>query len=317
MAPRAESDGGDIYAPEGSRVTVRVTPKTTTAPVATAAIVLRDGKEVPLAAEGAAVRGRAGDRRRHRVSRAPARHRWPRKRRGPRVLRPPSRRPPARRAHHPSGRRQARHAARRGDHRGARRRRPRARSARAGRRRARQQREGRAAWQRRRAVDHRPAHRVSGGPRRQAGRLRQLLRAGARRRPRQAAHRVAQRHLLPRGDAVCGRVRHGAEPGHGRRRRPAGRRPGPPAEGHHRRHVEAAAPGGRRQRGRLGRRRQDARPGASGAAPACRDCGPAGADAGRAGAGGLAPSLAVPTTSSRRCWRRRGRWRAPSSRSTR
>lgn len=53
MAPRTESDGGDIYAPEGSRVTLRVTPKTTTAPVATAAIVLRDGREVPLVADGA------------------------------------------------------------------------------------------------------------------------------------------------------------------------------------------------------------------------------------------------------------------------
>ncbi len=53
MAPRTESDGGDIYAPEGSRVTMRVTPKTTTAPVATAAIVLRDGREVPLVADGA------------------------------------------------------------------------------------------------------------------------------------------------------------------------------------------------------------------------------------------------------------------------
>ncbi|MBK5297316.1 MAG: hypothetical protein JJE40_09165 [Vicinamibacteria bacterium] len=53
IAPRTESDGGDIYAPEGSRVTLRVTPKTTTAPVATAAIVLRDGREVPLVADGA------------------------------------------------------------------------------------------------------------------------------------------------------------------------------------------------------------------------------------------------------------------------
>ena len=53
MAPRTESDGGDIYAPEGSRVTLRVTPKTTTAPVASAAIVLRDGRELPLVADGA------------------------------------------------------------------------------------------------------------------------------------------------------------------------------------------------------------------------------------------------------------------------
>ena len=53
MAPRTETDGGDIYAPQGSRVTVRVTPKTTTAPIGTAAIVLRNGEEIPLTAEGA------------------------------------------------------------------------------------------------------------------------------------------------------------------------------------------------------------------------------------------------------------------------
>ncbi len=53
MAPRTESDGGDIYAPEGSQVTFRVTPKTTTAPIDSAAIVLRNGQEVPLAPDGA------------------------------------------------------------------------------------------------------------------------------------------------------------------------------------------------------------------------------------------------------------------------
>ena len=52
MAPRTESDAGDIYAPEGSRVTMRVTPKTTTAPIATAAIVFRNGEEVPLTVDG-------------------------------------------------------------------------------------------------------------------------------------------------------------------------------------------------------------------------------------------------------------------------
>jgi hypothetical protein len=52
MAPRTETDGGDIYAPEGSRVTLRVTPRTTTAPIREAALVLRDGSEVPLAADG-------------------------------------------------------------------------------------------------------------------------------------------------------------------------------------------------------------------------------------------------------------------------
>ena len=262
-------------------MTLRVTPKTTTAPIASAAIVLRDGQEVPLAPDGDQFVGTLRRRRRHRVSHPPARRRWPRKRRGPRVLRPSARRPSARRAHHPSGRRQARHAARRGDHRGPRRRRPRARSARAGRRRARQQREGRVAWQRRRAVDHRAAHRVSGGSRRQAGRLRQLLRACARCRARQASDRVAQRHLLPRGDAVCGRVRDGAEPGHGGRRRPAGRRPGPQQKdiivGTWKLQRRAAGANARA----VGRRREDAGPRAGGAAPACGNCGSAVADAGR------------------------------------
>ena len=52
MAPRTETNGGDIYAPEGSRVTLRVTPKTTTAPIASAAIVFKDGKELPMAVDG-------------------------------------------------------------------------------------------------------------------------------------------------------------------------------------------------------------------------------------------------------------------------
>lgn len=53
MAPRTETDAGDIYAPEGSQVTVRVTPKTATAAIATAALVFRNGQEIPLVAEGA------------------------------------------------------------------------------------------------------------------------------------------------------------------------------------------------------------------------------------------------------------------------
>jgi hypothetical protein len=52
MAPRTETDGGDIYAPEGSQVTLRVTPRTTTAPVREAALVLEDGTRIPLAADG-------------------------------------------------------------------------------------------------------------------------------------------------------------------------------------------------------------------------------------------------------------------------
>jgi hypothetical protein len=52
MAPRTETDGGDIYAPEGSTVTLRITPRTTTAPVREAALVLGDGTRIALSAEG-------------------------------------------------------------------------------------------------------------------------------------------------------------------------------------------------------------------------------------------------------------------------
>ena len=47
----------------------------------------------------------------------------------------------------------------------------------------------------------------------QPGRLRVLLRARARPDARHAAERSAQRHLLPRGEAVRAGVRAGAEPG--------------------------------------------------------------------------------------------------------
>src|SRR5690606_36892511 len=52
MAPRDETGGGDIYAPEGTRVSVTVVPTTTTAPVERAWIAMRDGTEVPLARDG-------------------------------------------------------------------------------------------------------------------------------------------------------------------------------------------------------------------------------------------------------------------------
>lgn len=55
--PRTEADGGDIYAPEGTAVTVRVTPRTTTAPVTQAALVMRDGREVLLHSSGDAFTG--------------------------------------------------------------------------------------------------------------------------------------------------------------------------------------------------------------------------------------------------------------------
>ena len=74
---------------------------------------------------------------------------------------------------------------------------------------------------------------------RQAGRLRRVLRACARRQPRQTIHRGPQRHLLPRSHAVRRRVRRLAEPGQrlGRRfGRPRGSDPA--AERHRHRDVE-------------------------------------------------------------------------------
>ncbi len=64
MAPRTERDGGDIYAPDGTKVAVTVVPKTTTAAVETAWLVLRDGREVPLQRSGEVFKGElavAGD----------------------------------------------------------------------------------------------------------------------------------------------------------------------------------------------------------------------------------------------------------------
>ncbi len=58
------------------------------------------------------------------------------------------------------------------------------------------------------------AHAGGRGSRRPARRRDHLLRAGPRRRPRQAANRNPQRHLLPGGPALLRRVRPGAEPGH-------------------------------------------------------------------------------------------------------
>ena len=67
------------------------------------------------------------------------------------------------------------------------------------------------------------------------------LRARARRQPRPAVDRSAQRHLLPRGEAVRGRVRRRAEPGDGQGG--GGERSGlearRSAEGNHRRDLEA------------------------------------------------------------------------------
>ncbi|HEY8536403.1 MAG TPA: hypothetical protein VIL25_08130, partial [Vicinamibacterales bacterium] len=52
LAPRSESGTGDIYAPEGTVLTVTVVPKTVTAPVERAWITMRDGTEVPLERDG-------------------------------------------------------------------------------------------------------------------------------------------------------------------------------------------------------------------------------------------------------------------------
>ena len=60
---------------------------------------------------------------------------------------------------------------------------------------------------------------------------------------RHAVERGAQRHLLPRGQAVRAGVRAGAEPGDGCRRQQSGdRRSRHRAEGDHRRHLEARSP---------------------------------------------------------------------------
>ena len=135
------------------------------------------------------------------------------------------------------------------------------------------------------AVDQRQraAHALHRGARRRAGRLRHLLRAGARHQPRQGLDRGAQRHLLPRGAAVQRAVLRRAEPGrHGRRRR-RGRRSARVAEGNHRRDVEAAAArdrrpvGDRRARDRQGPgRAEGARRGAGRAAGASRAAAPPG-----------------------------------------
>jgi hypothetical protein len=54
LAPRSETDGGDIYAPEGTRVHLVIYPRRTTAPIASASLTMRTGKMLPLsqAADG-------------------------------------------------------------------------------------------------------------------------------------------------------------------------------------------------------------------------------------------------------------------------
>ena len=177
------------------------------------------------------------------------------------------------------------------------------------------------------AVDQRQraAHALHRGARRRAGRLRHLLRAGSRRQPRQGLDRGAQRHLLPRGAAVQRAVLRRAEPGrHGRRRR-RGRRSARVAEGDHRRDVEAAAArdrrpvGDRRARHRQGPgRAEGARRGAGRAAGASRAAAPPGrAPGGTTSSGGVAadarrrrhgPGRDVAHARSSRTTRCRTRW---------
>jgi hypothetical protein len=48
LPARSETDGGDIYAPEGTRVHLVVYPRRTTAPIASAGLAMRTGKMLPL-----------------------------------------------------------------------------------------------------------------------------------------------------------------------------------------------------------------------------------------------------------------------------
>ena len=105
-------------------------------------------------------------------------------------------------------------------------------------------------------VGHRAAHAVPRGSRRSARRLRHLLRPGARCRPRPAVDRGKKRHLLPGGEAVRGGVRGGAEPGWRRGGESVAGRPRHRSEGHRRGDLEAGSPcrGGAIGAGRAGDR---------------------------------------------------------------
>ncbi len=48
LASRTENDGGDVYAPAGTRVHLVVWPHTTTAPIVTGTVALRTGRVIPL-----------------------------------------------------------------------------------------------------------------------------------------------------------------------------------------------------------------------------------------------------------------------------
>ena len=219
LPPRTESDGGDIYAPPGTDVRVHVF---TDRPAATGEMALGDGKRLALTADAPTELSaslKVVDDNSYRVALAD-RDGMAQQRRH-RILHPHARGSAARRAHPQAGVGSLGDAARGSGRRGAGRGRLRHRSARS------------------RVLRARRAEKVVPLPiarqsaivngrhtlfledlERPAGRLRLLLRARARPHARHAAERSAQRHLLPRGQAVRAGVRAGAEPGrHGRRRR--------------------------------------------------------------------------------------------------
>ena len=204
-------DGGDIYAPAGTDVRLHVY---TDRPAATGQMTLGGGQPLALQrrsrpCSSASLKVSSDDSYRvgsptARASAAPGDTEY--------FIRMLDDRPPDVRVAE-AGDRSIGHAARGSRRRGAgpgrlRRRAPRSRLLGAGRRR-----EGRAAADpaRSASVTGQP-HPVSRRPRRPAGRLRLLLRAGARPDARHAAERGAQRHLLPRSQAVRAGVRAGAEP---------------------------------------------------------------------------------------------------------
>ena len=76
--PRSETDGGDIYAPEGTRVHLVVYPARTTAPIASAGLAMRYRQDAaPVAGRGRHLHRRSRRLGGRRVSREADRHRRP------------------------------------------------------------------------------------------------------------------------------------------------------------------------------------------------------------------------------------------------
>jgi hypothetical protein len=219
LEPRVDEDSGDIYGPAGTKVTVSITADK---PIATASLALGDGTHVPLKAEGQALETTLtiDDDGSYRVALAdsdglesPGDTEY--------FIRTLDDRPPDVRILRPASDKQVTALeevlieARADDDYGIESfelvfQTP------AGKQRA-------AARHERRPDGLRTAHAVHGGARRAARRLRDLLRQGPRREPGPALDRSAQRHFLPRGEAVRRGVRRRAKPGDGPGQRPAGR----------------------------------------------------------------------------------------------